>query len=195
MNYFKIFQQGYKVLNKFYNRTLKKLDLDKYLPSSELHYTIKELEDIDIILTNSYYNNIVKRQTIVKTLKDIKYERKDTKWTSCTAIAFMEEVMSIEMLFEVYNFSLQIKHNSDLEKICLDISNRYNVPISRFNTQLALFIRNWEQGNDKFEISEYFSIYEIVKWKYRDVDKLQQDIENNKITDEELQAIRKLYNI
>ena len=82
-----------------------------------------------------------------------------------------------------------------IKQISEEISARYNVPVNRFKTEMALFIRNWEQGNDKFGILDYFTIYDIVNWKYKDPDKLQQDVQNNKIPENELQAIKELYNV
>lgn len=119
---------------------------------------------------------------IIRTLKECKFERTD-KWTEKVVNAFIYEVITL------YTY---VQDATIIESEEVNISERYNVPINRLKTQVALFLTNLKSGKDKFNILHYFSIYNIIKWKYRDLEKLQQDIENQKIDDEDLKYLREL---
>ena len=82
---------------------------------------------------------------------------------------------------EVIDLYLHEGDDEIIEQREVEISERYNVKISRLKTQVALFINNLENYKDKFHIMQYFSGYEIVLWKYRDIEKLQEDVENNNL--------------
>ena len=143
----------------------------------------------DLYVTSTPVNMMKKRHCIVETLKAINYKR-DGSWTEHVAIAFMDEVIDLfleeETLVEVEGFQEFVE-----DKI-KEISERYNVTKSRLKTQVALFLNNLENGKDKFNIYSYFTPYEIVLWKYRSMEKLQQDIENEKIKPAELSLLREL---
>lgn len=159
--------------NKIGYKLLKKLSLHRYLKSFGRFQPVNvNLDHKDLIVTSTYFSNITTRRTIVNTLRNINYKREDG-WTEQVAIAFMEEVISL------YLYEGDDDYIKDEEK---DISERYNVPVNRLKTQIALFLNNLENGRDKFNIYSYFSKYEIVKWKYRDINKLQQDIEEDKLS-------------
>lgn len=154
-------------------KLLKKLSLHRYIKSfGSFQPVTVNLDHKDLIVTSTYFSNITTRRTIVNTLRNINYKREDG-WTEQVAIAFMEEVISL------YLYEGNDDYIKDEEK---DISERYNVPVNRLKTQIALFLNNLENGRDKFNIYSYFSAYEIVKWKYRDMNKLQQDIEEDKLS-------------
>ena len=60
---------------------------------------------------------------------------------------------------------------------------------------MALFLNNLERGMDKFHILSYFSIYEIMEWKYRDIEKLQELIEENKLPEEDRKLLIRMNKI
>lgn len=171
----KFTKQGYKLL--------KKLSLNQYLRTLGSFQPVSvNLDHKDLIVTSTAFSNLTTRRTIVKTLQNINYKR-DSKWTEQAAIGFMEEVISL------YLYEGDDEYIKDQEK---DISIRYNVPVNRLKTQIALFLNNLETGKDKFNILEYFSVYDLVKWKYRDLNKLQEDIEANKIDPRDYKALKEL---
>lgn len=96
---------------------------------------------------------------------------------------------SSEYPVRTIHFPTRNKEYEDyLNKLC----ERYNVPESRLATQLALFLRNCKEGKDKADIYNYFSPYDLIRWQYRDSEKLQLDIENNKLNEFEIQLIKDL---
>lgn len=166
-------------------KLLNKISVSMYLKTFGTYQSnINALEGRkSLIVTSNDFLNISSRKTIVDTLKEIHFERKDDKWTTKTAIAFLDEVMNL-FLFE---------GDDDIIKLTSDeISKRYNVPVSRLKTQTALFINNLYSGIDKYGIYNYFSKYEIVRWKYRDINKLQSDVENNKLLDDDRKILEEL---
>lgn len=138
--------------------------------------------NMDILITSSYYKNIYQRQIIIKTLDDLKF-RRNNNWSEKVAIAFMDEVMYL------YLYETDLEYIKRREE---EIAYKYNVPICRLKTQLALFLNNLDNNKDKFHILDYFSEYEIIKWKYRDINKMQELIENNKISENDLKLLRDL---
>lgn len=186
MNTIKLIEKMNKQFAIFCNKFVNKINTKQYIQIFGTFQPISFKQgEKDFILTTTPFSNITTRNTIVNTLRKTNYKRNQEKWNSFTAIGFMQEVINL------YNIGQDEMFNEKAK----EISDRYNVPINRFKTQIALFITNLEQGNDKFGILDYFTIYDIVNWKYRDLDKLQEDVQNNKIPENELQAIKELYNI
>ena len=183
-----------KTINRFSNkfeklgrRLLKEISLEDYIKTyGHFQPDVVCEEDKDLFITTSYFSNISVRRTIVKTLEDIGYRRGKKDWSEKVAIAFMEEVI---------NLFLNEGNDEIVDAKIEEISKRYNVPTNRLKTQIALFLNNLEKGKDKFNILSYFSIYEIMEWKYRDSEKLQELIEQNKISDNDLNILRKLERI
>lgn len=142
-----------------------------------------------------------KREEIVKTLINIDYKRKNNSWNSATIIGFMTEAIKFSMdqafyidsLIDGSIMNMPFELESKAYKQCLNnLCNRYNVPKNRINTQIALFIMNAEKGHDKANLLEYFDYIELVKWKYRDIEKLQTDIEKDKVDELSLQILKDL---
>lgn len=183
-----------KTINRFSNkfeklgrRVLKEISLEDYIKTyGHFQPNVVCEEDKDLFVTTSYFSNISVRRTIVKTLEDIKYKRGKNDWSEKVAIAFMEEVI---------NLFLNEGNNEIVDTKIGEISKRYNVPTNRLKTQVALFLNNLEKGKDKFNILSYFSIYEIMEWKYRDVEKLQELIEADKLSAEDRKLLTKMNRI
>lgn len=168
-------------------KVLSKITEKEYINTYGFYQPIVvKKEDKDLFISTSYFANISTRRTIVKTLDDIGFKRNKKDWTEKVAIAFMEEV------FDLY---LNEANDEVIETRRKEISTRYNVPTNRLKTQVALFLNNLDNGKDKFNILSYFSIYEIITWKYRDNEKLQNMIEENKIPESDLDILRKLERI
>lgn len=180
-----------KTLNK-YESKIKKASL-KLLKNTTMKQYINTLgsyqsivikhQDKDLIITSSYFANISTRRTIVNTLKSINYKRGNADWNEKVAIAFISEVM------DLYLYEADETIISACEK---EISKRYNVKSNRLKTQVALFINNYEKGKDKFNMGSYFSDYEIIKWKYRDIEKLQDIIEKDSLNKKDEFLLKRL---
>ena len=183
-----------KTINRFSNkfeklgrRVLKEISLEDYIQTyGHFQPNVVCDEDKDLFVTTSYFSNISVRRTIVKTLEDINYKRCKNDWSEKVAIAFMEEV------FDVF---LNEGNNEVVDLRIEEISKRYNVPTNRLKTQVALFLNNLEKGKDKFNILSYFSIYEIIAWKYRDTEKLQELIEKDELPEEDRKLLVKMNRI
>ena len=183
-----------KTINRFSNkfeklgrRLLKRISLEDYIKTyGHFQPNVVCEEDKDLFITTSYFSNISTRRTIVKTLEDINYKRGNKDWSEKVAIAFMEEVI---------NLFLNEANNDIVDKKTKEISTRYNVPTNRLKTQIALFLNNLEKGKDKFNILSYFSIYEILEWKYRDLEKLQELIEQDKLSEKDRKLLIKMNRI
>lgn len=142
------------------------------------------------------------RKQIVATLIETNYHRENNKWQPKVIIGFITEVLQYfkgELFFDVENNTIILRHfqkrNKYYEDYLKRLCDRYNVPESRLKTQMALFLRNAKEGKDKANLYEYFSPYELIRWQYRDKEKLQQDLEDNKLNDLEIQLIKDLYNV
>lgn len=170
-----------KFINKG-NKLLKKLSTPTYLRTFGSYQVYVSAGNKSLIATSNDFVNISARKTIVDTLKEIDYVRTGN-WTVKTAIAFMDEVINL--------FSFEAD-DEIIEERKFEIARRYNVPVSRLKTQVALFINNLYKGIDKYRINYYFSKYEIVKWKYRDIQKIQEDVENNKLLDIDREILEEL---
>ena len=203
-----------KVWNKFCKDTLKSV---KKIKCNEAEFynsyfnfnsivTLIDHTDISMITMSNILYKKIKREELVKTLIDINNKRNNDKWTPSVIIAFMTEALLFSQADSFYktqpnnigNSLLQIhfpnKEEEYYEQCLQELCERYNVPKNRINTQIALFIMNLQKGNDKADLLSYFDYYELLLWKYRDLEKLQNDIENNKISDSDLMYLKK-YNI
>lgn len=126
----------------------------------------------NLIVTSRCLENISARKQIVDTLKQIEYKRTN-EWTESSVIGFVDE--AIDLLTKG-------RDEEDFNNYKQEICERYNVASNRIKTILGTFIRNAEQGEDKYNIRHYFYRIEILKYKYQDCNKLQEDIESNKIS-------------
>lgn len=163
---------------------LNHINMYDYIENFGKYQTLTvKVNNKDLIVTSSVFANISTRRTLVNTLKNINYQRGNQKWVEQAVIAFLEEVMSL------YLYEGDDDYIKTVEK---DISKRYNVAINRFKTQVALFLNNLDKGKDNFHILSYFSPYEIITWKYRDINKLQEAIENDKISEKDKNFLRDL---
>lgn len=171
-------------------KLLKKLSATTYVEVFGKHeITGEDYAWRDLYVTSTPINMMKKRDYIKDTLIAIDYKR-ESSWTEPVAIAFMSEVMDL-YLGEEENKEIE-GYAEFIEAKANEISKRYNVTKSRLKTQVALFINNLENGKDKFNIYSYFTPYEIIFWKYRDINKLQEDIENGKVRPSELNLLKEL---
>ena len=174
-----------KEFTKSCKKFFKSTTLSQYLSAfNEIQPITCEVEDKNLFITSSYFSNLATRRTMVRTLKGLNYKRGNENWNEFNVIPFIQEV-----------FTLNIDGSGNYEEDRKEISERYNVPVSRLNTQVALFIRNFENGNDKYGIGNYYSKFDIFAWKYRDLSKLQEDLENNKVSKETLNIVHAYYTI
>ena len=134
-------------------------------------------KDTYFITTTSASLNKLRRDYMVLALDMCNTVRTaKEKWTETTAICFMHEVMNLT--------------DNSTDEIKEYISKKYAVPVSTLNTQVALFINNYERGSDKYCIDDFFTRYEILAWKYRDLEKLQNLVETNQIDEKQLNELK-----
>jgi len=173
-----------KVFTKKAGKLLEKMSLRQYINTFGLLQPIRvESKDgKDLYISSNYFANISTRRTLKYLLKEIEYQRKD-KWCSQIVVAFIHEVMDLYMT-QGDPAIIKAKEKS--------ISKRYNVPISRLKTQVALFINNLDRCKDTYGIYDYFTRIEILMWKYRDVKTLQKDLAQNKVKENDLQILKNL---
>lgn len=168
-----------KSLIKSVDKLDKSMSLSKYIEFNTALYNITDNNRVMYIMSDIQYKKQIRYQ-IVKTLQDNDFIRKD-KWTQTSVIGFLHQV------FE----AIEGKENlSDEDKEA--ISKMYNVPKNRINTQAALFINNAIANKDKFGVDLYFSEVEIAKYKYHNIYKMQQDIEDNKIPQKFINILKQL---
>lgn len=182
--------------NKKYNKITKKFCKQMYIDSI-YKYELSPFNDMiytDDDLDLSYHNmsDIAlykkKRLSIVETLESISY-RRDDKWEPMVIVAFLTEIFDLE---DDYKNEVPIEYiNKQIEKL----ETRYNIKKDEFNTQADLFIENLQNKKDADRWGRYFTPYDIIRWKYRNIDKLMDSINNNKINDKELYYIRNYYNV
>lgn len=165
-------KQGKKLLNN--------TNLQKYISTFGAIQPITVVSDDglkDLYVSSTYFANISTRRTIVKLLQSINYTRPDKVWTEQVVIAFIDEVINL------YTYE---GNDKIIAKKETEISKRYNVAKNRLKSQVSLFLMQSDKGSDKYHISSYFTRLEILLWKYRDIEKLQQDVEDNKISKSDL---------
>lgn len=126
-----------------------------------------------LIVTSPCFENISARKVITDTLKAINYKRK-AEWTEPVVIAFLDEAMSL--------YLSPLPSEAEQDKFRKEICARYNVKSHRIANTISTFIHNAEMSTDKYNVRQYFHRFEILRYKYRNVEKLQKDIENNVIS-------------
>ena len=174
-----------KEFTKSCKKFIKSTTLEQYLSAfNEIQPVTYYEDDRNLFITSSYFANLSTRRTMVRTIKGLDYKRGNKEWCEFNVIPFIQEV-----------FTLSIEGSANYEEDRKEISQRYNVPVSRLNTQVALFIRNYENGNDKYGIGDYYSKFDIFAWKYRDLSKLQEDLEKGKVSKETLEIVHSYYTI
>lgn len=183
-----MFKSNYDKLNESFNKRGKKflneVSLPKYISTfgSVQPITIVSDDNLkDLYISSTYFANISTRRTIVNLLQNINYIRPDKVWTEQVVIGFIDEVINLY----TYEGNDEIIKEKELE-----ISKRYNVSKNRLKSQVSLFLMHLDKGCDKYNISSYFSRLELLLWKYRDIEKLQEDIELNKISNSDIMILR-----
>ena len=159
-----------------------KLEKSKELSDMDcMHYEHYECyiatpnKDRNYWLHSTAWIKIRRRIEVVETLKGIDYKRGNDNWTSQTVAAFIDEVFGL-------------RKDYDVEKAA-EISNRYNVDINKLNQQASFFI---SLKRSTYSLNWYFSEYELVSWKYRDVKTLKKALQNETISEREIQILKEL---
>lgn len=172
-------------IEKLCDKNFSKIPLKERKDSINMHALGNCCAQYYYLIDNDYYN-FLKRLHICNALNDLKYERKDEKWNKTTVNAFLHYVFQIA----------ELDKDSDRYKTLSEsISKMFNVPINRLNSQANLFLLNLSKNQDNFRIKDYFSTLDIIKYKYRNPERLEKDLKNNKISDEELEVIKEYYGV
>ena len=189
----KEYKQIYKIYSKLFNLfnyITKHYTFNEYLDRFNMSTICVANEDdtIQFNFQNEDTHKSESRSLIFNTLCDINYRRDGKDWTESTVVAFIDAVFALagEDCFIVKKSEQEFK---DL------VSKMFDVPVNRFNTQVALFLRNYENGNSSYNLEDWFTRTEILQWRYRDPENLQADIELEKIKESDLVIIRRLYNV
>lgn len=180
--------------NKKYDKITKKYCEQMYIDSI-YKYDLSPFSDMLYIDEEKgiIYHNMPeitlfkkRRSAIVETLRCINYKREKNKWDAMVIVAFMSEVFDLEDITNQDYKNERIK----------EIEDRYNITQSRFRAQVNLFIDSVYDNKDCDHWGRrYFTIYDFIRYKYTDMDKLRKDIEENKINQKELQYIKNYYNV
>lgn len=155
------------------NKELAEMDLFHYPHYS--CYISTPIEDRTYWLESTARVKISRRVEVVNTLKAINYERKDSRWTTQSVVGFIDEVIDLNK-----NYSTEQ---------AMEISKRYNVEPNRFNQQVSMFM---SLKRSTYSLNWYFSDYEYTAWKYRDAKTLKKALENETITQKEIDALKEL---
>ena len=185
-NYTKLAKDFSKIAENYCN----KVQLLDYINLSTENFTIKykHISGKTLGIYTEQYEKKLIRTNMIEELEGLEYERGNKAWNTFNVIPFMEDVMNV--------FTIPFLYDSTFNEAKKAISARYNVPVSRLKTQLALFIRNYENGKDKFGIGNYFTDYDLFFWKYgNDYAKLQDALENNKLTKADFKLMHELFEL
>ena len=179
-----------KGFGKLAARYCNKVKLEDYINMASENYAIKYKHNNGKTLgiyTEQYMKKAI-RTNMVNTLIYTEYARGSKEWNTCSAVAFIEEVMDV--------FSMPFLEENSFKASKKLISDRYNVPTARLKTQVSKFIKDYENGKDKYDIGAYFTPYDIFMWKYgNDVNLMQEALENNKLTKDDFKIMQELYEI
>ena len=115
------------------------------------------------------------------------YVKTTKKWNKEEVCAFMNIVFKTYLDEENTSEKTINQSNSIIKKM-------FNIEPNRIKSTMSIFIKQIEDG-DSLNMYDLFSVYEILRWKYRNIDKLNSDLENNKIKDEDLELIKKLFDV
>lgn len=188
----KINRRLLKYRNKLFKETvdfvgkLSESDYIKLLDNKDLSFPlvvgsrtifIKSWEDIKRDERNNY----------TKILRETNYTRPKGHWTEIDVISFLNEVLQLKLHESNYN-------HDDLIQLKMEIADRYNLYIHQLDTYAKKYIDGCEK-EDKFNIKQYFTKYELLRYKYADENKLYEDTENGKISDEDLELIKLIYKV
>ena len=182
-----------KILKKFYKKLIKSIDkisIKQYLNDDDVggvvYHFIGDVNNMSFTLSSDIYQKRLKRETIRKALIETNFVKTDKEW-SCT-----ETVAFYDLVFDTYLSNYSEKRIEANEKL---ISKMFSIPENRIKSTISIMLRNLEKYGDKLGIYNYFSLYEIVQFKYRDLDKLQELVEKNEVPDEELKIVKEIYGV
>lgn len=182
-----------KILKKFYKKLIKSIDkisIKQYLNDDDVggvvYHFIGDVNNMSFTLSSDIYQKRLKRETIRKALIETNFVKTDKEW-SCT-----ETVAFYDLVFDTYLSNYSEKRVEANEKL---ISKMFSIPENRIKSTISIMLRNLEKYGDKLGIYNYFSLYEIVQFKYRDLDKLQELVEKNEVPEEELKIVKEIYGV
>lgn len=140
----------------------------------------------------------LKRNSIVDTFKAINCIKENKKWTDLEKIGFMEEMIRCK-----FNNQIPACGVNEYKK---QISERYNVSINKLGSTMVIFITHIKKGLNP-SLLDYFSWNELFLYTYTKIeesdmgnhiiykkDRLLDDFNKNKLTIQELEIYRELYN-
>ena len=161
--------------NKPFYKVMDNLSKEKCMNKETITpITIISKNDTRWILKPSSINKAEMRSNIVETLKDIDFKRGDKKWTQYTVVAFISEVL------ENYMFKL----NKEKE-----ISERYNVPTNKLDARASMFL---SLHRIRYCLDNFFTDYNFIIWKFRDMKIFNKLLKQNKITNREIAVLLEL---
>ena len=182
-----------KILKKFYKKLIKSIDkisIKQYLNDDDVggvvYHFIGDVNNMSFTLSSDIYQKRLKRETIRKALIETNFVKTDKEW-SCT-----ETVAFYDLVFDTYLSNYSEKRVEANEKL---ISKMFSIPENRIKSTISIMLRNLEKYGDKLGIYNYFSLYEIVQFKYRDLDNLQELVELNDVPEEELKIVKEIYGV
>lgn len=189
----KVGKKYYKTTKKF----LKKFPLRDYMKISRSewgpHITSVCTSDKGIFVNTKLQEKQMERDTIVRTLKESNFRRGDLKWTPTVVAGFMDEVMYLYC--SELPFCDRVHSKEVFDRLKKEISIRYNVPENKLKSEVAFIITRFFNNMDSYKLLYYFTYEELLLWKYRDIEKFQEDLENNKISQKNINIYKEIMNI
>lgn len=192
-SYDKLFNNSIKLQNKIIKYS------DKCITNTNIDDFNKVFKDRVWIISNNNINNLVYmselnyksslRKTIVTTLLEVGYTKRNSKWLPKVIIAFLDECLQYTLNYD----NMTDEHKQKIEQHIEDV---YGVKKNRINTQISLFILNRDKGNDRAGLAKYFTKWELFVLRYHnDMDKLNKAINDSKMSDSDVAMIRYIYNV
>lgn len=124
-------------------------------------------------------DNRLRRQELAQVVMHLDCQRDE--WSTIYVVAFLHWM-------ELLTYEEEIP-----EEILDDISHKFNISKKAITNTANRFIDNFIFHDiDKYGISEYFSIDELLQIRYHDIDKLQEDIEKNKLNEYHLDILHEM---
>lgn len=168
---------------------LDKIAIKQYLElTSGIGYGLYDKDkNIGYLLLSDVAHKKAMRDAITSTLININYVKTTKKWNKEEVCTFMN------IVFKTY-LDEENTSKKAIDEANVIIKRMFGIEANRIKSTMTIFIKQIEDG-DSLGMYNLFSVYEILSWKYRNPDKLKEDMENNKIKEEDLELIRKLFDV
>lgn len=112
--------------------------------------------------------------------------RRTGLWTTMLTLCFFKEVL--DTYINEYS-------EEEIKQRLEEIAFRYGIRENAVSSYMAQHLKRIDDNKDIYEISNWFSRKDILKYKYRNPEKLQKDVDENKISESDLKIIRDMFGV